>query len=229
MDILNGDTEGDSGSASLEFPGIPASSGGRVQFDTIGDDSTNLTHTLPNRIVGDDFSLYVSFLYKPTGIGPISYWQYFSADPVDLDNNQRGRIDGHNTIEPNDGHLFQARFRNTVSAQNEEGNGRQDDSTLFIVGKLTVNPGGFNNDTFDLWINPDPTATEPDPSLKSTGMPGEDINPAGGVFAFEYRLRPLTTNNNHTGQFQYDELRIGTTWSAVTTGMITPVQSWELY
>jgi len=229
VDVINGDSDGDNGRSSLEFPGIPASSGGRLQFDIVGEGSTQLTHFLPTRIVGEDISLYVSFLYKPTGVGPISYWQYFIAAPVDLDNRQRGRIDGHNTIEPNDTHLFQARFRNAVTGQNENGDGRQDDSTIFVVGRLTINSGGFDNDTWDMWISPDPTAAEPASTLSAAGLQGEDINPAAGVFGLEYRLRPTTTNNNHTGQFQYDELRIGTTWSAVTSGMFTPVQSWELF
>lgn len=226
LDILNNDNAGDNGTSSLEYPGLPSSTGGRTQIDLFGAGSAQAVHDFPRPLVGEDESIYVSFLYKPTGDGPMTYWQLFQAEPIDLDNHQRGRVDGHSYIEPNSGHLFQARFRNSGTGQDEEGDGHPLGTTLFLVGKLSIVPGDFDNDTWEIWINPDPVSTEPTPDLVATGMPGEDINPAGGIFGYELRLRP--TSNSHSGQFQFDELRIGTTWEAVVLGA-TALRNWEVY
>ena len=80
-----------------------------------------------------------------------------------------------------------------------------------MVYKATMVPGP-NNDTCELFINPTIGDAEPTPDAISTSLAGggNDASPAGGWGDFRLRIA------NNTGQYDFDELRVGSTWESVT-------------
>ena len=173
------------------------------------DDNGDVRYEYDYPLVGESEVVYWSFLYKPvTGEHPDTYWSQMQigADMA-RDNNQRGRIGGDIDLAASlPSHTVEIRFRNNDAA--EYSTPIAIDTTVLVVGKLTMVPG-ITNDTFEAWIDPDPTAVEPAAHYTATGDPGEDIDPSEGFVGFSFRLR------DNSGDFEYDELRIGTTWESV--------------
>ncbi len=85
--------------------------------------------------------------------------------------------------------------------------------TAFVVVSYTINSGAAN-DVVKLWVNPNPldfgAASEPAPTATGTVLAGSE------AFAqiASYNLRNVNTVGHP--DFQFDELRIGDTWAGVT-------------
>ena len=84
----------------------------------------------------------------------------------------------------------------------------QTGKTYLIVVAYTFNTGGAADDVTKLWINPVPGDAEPTATLTDTHA-GADLTNAGRFF-----LRQDSVTE--TPALEIDELRIGTTWAAVT-------------
>ena len=84
--------------------------------------------------------------------------------------------------------------------------------TVFIVARYTFNNNSTTDDTCDLWVNPDPSTfgapNPPTPTIIGTGNGGMDAA----------AIDRLTWRGTTTGAQKktVDELRIGSSWSAVT-------------
>ena len=65
---------------------------------------------------------------------------------------------------------------------------------------------GSDNDTVELWVNPEVGQPEPPADAISSVDPGNDVDPGAGIRGFRTRDR---------GVQEVDELRIGTTWDDV--------------
>lgn len=89
--------------------------------------------------------------------------------------------------------------------------------TVFIVGRYTFNPGA-GDDSSSLWINPSAATFGDDaiPSATVTVTGGTDMTALS-----QFLIRGA--NGSPTGVF--DELRVGTTWSEVTTAAAIPEPS----
>ena len=85
--------------------------------------------------------------------------------------------------------------------------------TVFIVSRYTFNGAANNDDTCDLWLNPNPSTfgadTPPTPSVANVGATGgTDLTQLDRFFFRRSNGFPLRT--------VADELRIGYTWAQVT-------------
>jgi hypothetical protein len=87
--------------------------------------------------------------------------------------------------------------------------------TVLVVGGYTVNGAGtggagVTDDTHRFWLNPDPATfgavTAPSPSATRTGG---DISTGLQSFAF------LNGGANRPAGYQFDNLRVGSSWDAV--------------
>jgi len=88
--------------------------------------------------------------------------------------------------------------------------------TVFVVGRYTFNTGSATDDTFDLWVNPSSETFADDtliPAPNVTATTGAD----GGQIATMI-LRQFTAVI--PAGVQYDELRVDTTWSGVTSNLV---------
>ncbi|MDD1749478.1 MAG: immunoglobulin domain-containing protein, partial [Methanothrix sp.] len=83
---------------------------------------------------------------------------------------------------------------------------------IFVVGRLTINPGAAN-DTCDLWLDPSPFAF----GVSEANVPAPDVADVGGsapdignvdFFWIKNTVAPASR--------RFTDLRIGTTWASVT-------------
>ncbi|MCZ6794563.1 MAG: hypothetical protein O7J95_13220 [Planctomycetota bacterium] len=204
LQVLNGDAGGDDGTSSLQFVDLPGR-GGRVK-STAGFDGESLI-LLPAPITGEGSVLYVSFLYKPLVVGNSYFAHNRTTGSVQ---GQLGRWETKPDNTPNT--TFAARWRDSSTRVLEQPPGHESGTTLFVVAKTTLVPG-VDNDTFDLWTDVEPGELEFPPTVSATSLTGagNDIDPAVGILGFRLRVR------GNTGEFEIDELRMGTTWASVTT------------
>ncbi|MGC3958363.1 MAG: glycoside hydrolase family 31 protein [Verrucomicrobiota bacterium] len=79
-----------------------------------------------------------------------------------------------------------------------------DNAIHMFVAKIVYTAGG--NDTITVWMDPDPTRAETNQDSGSTYM-----NSVSGDLSFDRLF--LRGGNNH--QFEYDEIKFGTTWGSV--------------
>jgi hypothetical protein len=90
-------------------------------------------------------------------------------------------------------------------------------TTIFLVGRYTFNPAA-SDDVAELWINPDPVSfgafSPPPPNLATSG--GTDLPQ---IDRFFFRAGSATTTPD---KLIVDELRVGTTWAAVTPAASAP-------
>ncbi len=208
MVIRNGDTAGDNSSASLAVTGITGT-GGRLLFTSVGANGTG-NYTLPEgqEVTGDNATFYWSFLYKPITAQGGNYVMHNRTNGSTQ--SQMGRIWTLDTAAPNA--LFGARIRDSASLNPDPGPGYPVGTTIFVVTKTTIVPGDTGNDTFEIWINPTPGSAETTATVTSLPeIPTNNIDPVTGFQGFRFRTR-----EGLTGVFEFDELRIGTTWEDVT-------------
>jgi len=95
-------------------------------------------------------------------------------------------------------------------------------STVFLVASYE-SVTGTNNDIVKMWINPAPSTF----GIAEDMLPAETLlsqNPVGAdlstVASFVLRNNPNIYDE--TTNWQFDELRIGTTWASVTTAVTPP-------
>ncbi len=208
LQILNDDSEGDDGTSSLQYFNLPGQ-GGRVKSTQGSNGDAEIL--LPSAIIGEESVLYVSFLYKPIEVGNSYFAHNITSGSIQ---GQLGRWDSKSDNAPTT--TFVARWRDGgTRVFEEEPDGHESGETVFVVAKTTLVPG-VDNDTFDLWIDPDPGRPEPAPSASTSSLAGagNDINPGSGILGFSLRV------SNSTGQFEFDELRLGTTWESVTSDLV---------
>lgn len=217
--VLNGDTGGDNGTASLAVTGIEGT-GGRLSSTPIGGDSIVFFR---KPVTGEGNSLYISFLYKPKTVGGTTYFlgnsgyrsdasDTYPSWPVDAASihHSLGRLDTANANSPNAGLALRWRKSGTRATARDV---LSVDTTVFVVMKTTM-VAGAENDTVDLFISPAIGGPEPAPtvSTSSTPEPGNvDIVPSLGVLGLFVRA------GSSGCKFEMDELRAGTTWADVTS------------
>ncbi len=225
--VLNGDTGGDNGTASLAFPGIEGSGGRMSAPGTIFGNSYIF---YPTPVTGEGNSVYVSFLFKPKRRG--TSWIVFNATalistdvplssypswPVDDNapagiNAHLGRFDQRNTNDPDA--TLAARWVTTGSRV--IGPALTIDQTYFIVMKTTM-VAGADNDTVEFFVDPVADGTEPGTptvATAATAGSGNDVSATSGFLGVGFRM---TTNSS--GEWELDELRAGTTWADVTSSL----------
>jgi hypothetical protein len=200
--------------SSLSYGTLPVGSGGRIVVTQGGAFDANL---LTTTLLGEGKSLYCSMIYLPTGAPGSSYWLHNITEASVQ--NQLGRIAASTAATP--AHKLEARWRGAASNAAEPSS-HATGTAIFVVAKSTM-VAGADNDKLDLWIDPALGGAEPAPTVSSV-VPdtGNDADPAYGFQGIALRV------SNTTGDFQLDELRVGTTWEAVTPS-VGAVSDWSLY
>jgi hypothetical protein len=93
-------------------------------------------------------------------------------------------------------------------------NPQAEGDSVFVVVRYTKGPDSAD-DTISLWVNPDPnsfqTGTAPAPLVTGGLATGSELSAAAS-----FVLRNVTDSSGPDPAIQFDELRIGNTWSSVT-------------
>ncbi len=222
FNVLNGDTGGDNGTASLAMPGLQGT-GGRLYAQEASGDAYVF---FPTPVTGEGSSVYASFLFKPGATGrsfimgnathrssSSGTYPSYPVDPAGV-TQILGRFDITEAMTP-DANLS-IRWRNTVTRPTTT-NVLPIGTTVFVVIKTTL-VAGLDNDTIELFINPALDGSEPAPtvSTSSTAETGDmDILPSLGFLGWYLRGASGTS----TGHWEMDELRVGTSWAVVTSSL----------
>jgi len=197
---------------SLTFPGLLQSSGNKITFDGSGTDNYRLFTPQTSG------SIYASFVLNITSLGTLNSSGTYVLNLVSTTSNsafgacvwlKMGAIPGTYNI----GISNRSNSLPTYSSINFDIN-----STQFIVLAYTIVPGDAN-DISSIWINSNQFAG-PEPANPVTASGGVDFL-ASGVG----RILLRQPGSNSAAPFlEIDEIRVGTTWEAVTpacTGSIT--------
>jgi hypothetical protein len=193
-------------SGNLSYPGLLASTGNRITWT-----SASMNERLP---IGTNVSgsLFFSFLLRIDDMGPISGIAEtiagFGADASST------TFSSKINISSNDFQVYQ------LGLYKGGGTGTGAIATnlfttnqvVLVVGSYTFNSGANNDDTCNMWLNPDPSTfgsdTPPTPTVGPIGVAaGTDIAQIS-TFFFRATTRPLKK--------VADELRLGYTWADVT-------------
>ena len=190
--VLNDDGLGDDATSSLQYTGLKDSQGGRLIHD--GD----CDYILTTPITGEGNSLYLSMLLKPTEMSTSYFVMFATPDSV---NGSLGRLRGEDS-----GGQQQLGVSLRGSSRSEWSDKTVAlGETVLVVMKLTMAPGS-DNDTVELWVNPEVGQPETPADAISMVDPGNDVNSGTGIHGFRTRDR---------GVQELDEIRLGTTWDDV--------------
>ncbi len=190
--VLNDDGSGDSGTSSLQYPGLTDSQGGRL---AAGD---NPAYLLTTPVVGEGNVAYLSLLCKPTAIST-SYFLHFETDgSIQW---QLGRLRGRDSGGEQG---FGVSIRGSGPAEWSDKTVALGETALVVI-KLTMVPG-VDNDIVEIWVNPTVGTPEPPADGRALVDSGNDVDPAIGIRGFHFRS---------SGAQEVDEIRFGTTWDDV--------------
>ena len=211
-------------SGSLHYPGLKASTGNRVNIQTIAA-SLNSVRTLdaawPSQSSG---ALYVSFVLRLHSITGIHGTGTGTALVTVSDTANNTELLGINLR--NDGTIKLGVVKYPSSnlpvsssaffASGQGANLAVDGSTTYLIVAKYEWVKGTTNDTVTLWVNPTTLGADEDEGNKISTSAGEDGN---GCAARLTLCRGPNVN--------IDELRIGQTWADVTP-TIEPSQKWKV-
>jgi hypothetical protein len=212
--IGSGGTQLTISSENLTVPGLSPSSGGSL---AIGGKGTSARFLLTSPIIQG--TAYFSFALKLTDVSKVTETGIFF---VGLNNAQREQastpsaISSRVVVKPS-GEGYQIGVdRNSGQSTNfvfDPTTFKLGD-TIFIVGAYAIKPGP-SNDVSRLWLNPKPqtfgATNEPEGALVSTGN-GVDI--VVRSLLVMNRATPVPPGSTPIGLI--DEIRVGTSWAAVT-------------
>ena len=220
---------GNPSTANIWYPNLDGITGGRVVNNplapnVLGAIGSNLPLSTP--VVGDSSVLYFSYALLGTGAPGDDFITRLNTIGSDSGSLVRVRVDDENAPA----YTIGAQIFEDATIVLESGAGHAVDEPIFVVGKLTMAPGR-DNDSLKVWVNPTLGKGEALGGVESVSVAeGDDgdVNPAHGVDMFVLRT------NRFTGPFDIDELRIGTTWEAVTPAesvVLVPASAahWLLY
>ncbi len=196
---------------SLTYSGLAASTGNKVAFDGTGIDAYKLF------TVQTTGTVYYSLLLNVSSMAGVTDVNGGYIAGLAFDNTTFGgtlwtkRVDDTNynigiEVRTGIGALTTYNATSLLAGQ-----------TYFIVVAYTFNSVGAADDVAKLWVNPIPGAVEPVATLTDTHI-GADLASVGRFFL---RQDSLT----ETPALTIDEIRIGTTWTAVTTPVLSVKQN----
>ena len=200
---------------NLSYPGLPSS---------VGNSSTNGGAGLAvRRLLGTSFSsgaVYFSALFRINDAG-FGQWNGVSSQIAALTANDNTSFRLQIMVKSNSpsGCLIGVRKGGTGSTDVFDATERPAGATLFLVGKYDW---ATARNSASLWINP-PFATFGAASAPTSGFisatTGTDTNTGGMTFTidrFNFRQNAASGQNSLPAVMQWDELRVGTNWAAVT-------------
>jgi hypothetical protein len=201
-------------SENLSVPGLTTSIGGSL---AIGGKGTSARLPLPSPIAHG--TAYFSFALKLTDISQVTESGIFF---VGLNSAQREQTNAPSAISSRvlvkpagDGYQI-GLDRNSGQSSNFVFDPaiHKPGETVFIVGVYAIKPG-LSNDVSRLWINPNPetfgTTNEPEAALVSAGSGGDIV-----VRSLIVLNRATQSPPGSTPVGLIDEIRVGTSWAAVT-------------
>ena len=187
---------------SLSYPGFAASSGNKIAFDGAGlDAAKRFDSTASGRV-------YYSYLLKVKSVGSLDaaggYFTTFYQSPTST-------TGGSCVWTRLDGAAFDIGISVRITSPVSWSTVKSLDSTYLIVASYEF-LDGTTNDVCKLWINPDVStfgaSTPPPETLTSTNNTTDLTSVA--------RVQVRQDASTKTPFIEMDELRIGTTWAAVT-------------
>jgi hypothetical protein len=189
-------------SASLSYSGTGFTVGGGTKSGQI----TSLTGTAVDDVFDRQFTaqtgpVYFSLLFQAAAGLDSSDFVTFMLNN-DTNYNNTGALGLRNDSGSENG--FFARLRTTSDSNYKTNTQGVGGTTYFLVGKL-YKSGAGNYDRIDFWLNPT-SLTEP----AATVTGSKDIG-TSSVSYLTCRVSGMEVGD----QFQFDELRIGTTWGDV--------------
>jgi hypothetical protein len=187
---------------SLSYPGFAVSSGNKIAFDGAGLDAAKLFDSVATGTV------YYSYLLRVTSVGTLSatggYFTTFYQSPTSV-------TGGTCVWTRLDGTAFDIGISVRITSPVSWSSIKALNATYLIVASYEF-VSGVINDVSKIWINPDVSTfgalTPPTETLTSTN----NTTDLTGVARVQIRQDAATT----TPFIEMDELRIGTTWAAVT-------------
>jgi hypothetical protein len=206
---------------SLSYTGLQASAGNRINLTSTGTEDIN------KPFVPGGTTAYMSFLLNvqnTTGLTSGNYFTGFGQSAGASVNLFLPRVYTKAGTTPG---TFQLGIMNTTGGVGAVPTYTSTEylpgTTLFVVVKVSSTAvGGVINAS--LWVNPVPGAAEPAATITNSG--GTSTWPAVGIQSVFFRQAYVAANGN-TGNLEIDELRTGTTWSAVTPAAATSCVSYN--
>jgi DNA/RNA endonuclease YhcR with UshA esterase domain len=204
---------------SLNYTGYPTSTGNKIKFDGAGVD---LQKTFTAQTSG---TVYYSFLLRCTSLTGVTSTtgSYFTGFRGGTTSSFGGCI----WVKNNGGTGYfigiSPRSSGGTPAQTFTSTSFPLDSTILIVASIQI-VSGTTNDSVKLWINPSAasfTSSEPVPDLAIlNNSTNGDLSSVDGIFIRQDAIVG-------TPFLQMDEMRVGTVWSKVMTGVIEPTANFS--
>ena len=195
---------------SLSYTGLQASAGNRINLTSTGTEDIN------KPFVPGGTTAYMSFLLNVQNTTGLTSGNYFTGFGQSAGASVTLFLPRVYTKAGTTPGTFQLGIMNTTGGVGAVPTYTSTEylpgTTLFVVVKVSSTAvGGVINAS--LWVNPVPGAAEPAATILNSG--GTSPWPAVGIQSVFFRQAYAAANGN-TGNLEIDELRTGTTWSAVT-------------
>ncbi len=188
-------------SGSLNFAGLPASTGNKLSFSSTGEDAAKL---FTQQTTG---TVYYSFILNVTALGLLNATGgYFTSltegapTPTNFGGTVWVRSDGA-------GYNIGINPRTTAANTVWSSGTTATNTNIFVVISYQI-VSGTTNDVVKMWINPTPGSSLPAPTLSATNTGTDLLN--------LNRILIRQDDAAATPFVEMDELRIGTTWADVT-------------
>jgi hypothetical protein len=239
-DVING---------GLTYPNLPASTGKTSQLTGVGGASLNADRVAIGDYTNGNTIYFSMIVHVPSGVTNYgtsnttgSFFTGFQFNPQVVGANDNTMSDSSNTSAAplvvhrnaaNTGYNLGIAYRDAPAATARVFNDAQTfvaGDTVFLVGKYFIGPGN-KDDVASLYINPDlSTGVEPasptgSSSITSTGSTGFDYfwDSTGATEQVSHiRSFILRTNGVEPSNMLVDEIRIGSSYAEVTTGVPEP-------
>ncbi len=211
-DLVTGTTGGAVSNFNLSYPGLPASTGNAFVWPSPGG-TTSISERLPTgtNVSG---SLFFSFIFRVDNLAG-SYTSDTIAGFGEATNSSDAVFDPKINIASNSPGFYQLGvYKGSGTglgalATNVLGVG----DTVFVVGNYNFVPDA-NNDTVNMWLNPDPS------TFGAAAPPPPTVGPIGGASGTDMTQLShffFRSTMGGTGIRKVaDELRVGYSWADVT-------------
>jgi hypothetical protein len=206
---------------SLSYTGLQASAGNRINLTSTGTEDIN------KPFVPGGTTAYMSFLLNVQNTTGLTSGNYFTGFGQSAGASVTLFLPRVYTKAGTTPGTFQLGIMNTTGGVGAVPTYTSTEylpgTTLFVVVKVSSTAvGGVINAS--LWVNPVPGAAEPAATILNSG--GTNPWPAVGIQSMFLRQAYAAANGN-TGNLELDEIRTGTTWSAVTPAAATSCVSYN--
>ncbi len=191
------------GAGNLSYSGLTASTGNKITFDGAGKDYFT---PFTSQTTG---SVYSSFILNVPSLGSLdATGGYIAGFAQENSTSAFGATVWTRASTTAGKYNIGIATRTTTSDVSWIATDLDPGTSYFVVIAYDI-ATGTANDVSRMWLNPVPG--NPEPAAGVTAVAGSDLSSVGRFFVRQ-------DSNNETPFVEMDELRVGTTWAAVTPG-----------